>query len=145
MSWRTEARAALRQYPRCKRKQAETAEMRITPNYGGVAVQRSASRTTENVALSSTLTDEESNIISAVEFMLHMQSHYYNYEARRKMIEVVYFSNNPKRYLRSLEYAAEVVEYGERTVKNWNNEILTAVYVGLKKSVPVNREKPDVE
>lgn len=140
MSWRSEARSALRAYPKIKRKQADMSGQQITPVYGGAAVQHSASRVTEDVALRSALTDDELNIVSAVEFMLNMQSHYYNFDARRKMIEVVYFSNNPKRYKRSLEYAAEVVEYGERTVKNWNTEILTAVYVGLKKSVPFNHE-----
>ena len=142
MSWRNEARSALRAYPKLKRKQADTGGQQITPVYGGAAVQHSASRVTEDVALRSTLTDEELNVISAVEFMLSMQSHYYNYDARRKMIEIVYFSNNPKRCKRTLEYAAGVVEYGERTVKNWNTEILTAVYVGLKKSVPCNSENP---
>ena len=139
MSWRSEARTALRLYPKLKRRQGEN-EMQITPVYGGAAVQHSASRTTENVALRSTLTDEEENIISAVEFMLSMQSHYYNFDARKKMVEVVYFDNTKKRWQRSLEYAAEVVGYSDRAVKNWNTEILTAVYVGLKKSVPVYHE-----
>ena len=127
MSWRTEARAALRQYPRCKRKQAETSEMRITPNYGGVAVQHSASRTTENVALRSTLTEREENIINAVEFMLNMQRRYYNADARLRMLKLVYWSRT-----HTMQGAAMEVGYNINTVKSWNTEMLTAVYVALK-------------
>jgi len=141
MSWRSEARSALRAYPKIKRKQADMTGQQITPVYGGAAVQHSASRVTEDVALRSPLTDDELNIISAVEFMLSMQSTYYNYDARRKMVEIVYFSNNPKRWQRSLEYAAEKCGYSEKTVKNWNTEILTAVFACLQKRVPFNREK----
>ena len=136
MSWidndairmRWEAKAALRKYPRCKRKQAETAEMRITPSYSGVPGGGTATRTTENVALSSALTDEESNIISAVEFMLHMQKRYYNADARMKMVRLVYWERT-----HTMQGVAMEVGYNINTVKSWNTEILTAVYVGLRK------------
>ena len=128
MSWRTEARAALRAYPKAKRKQSETGEMQITPVYGGSAVQHSATRTTENVALRVKLTPHEENIISAVEFMLRMQQAYPNAEERFKMIRLVYFQRS-----HTLEGAAMEVHYSDRAVKRWNAEILTAVYVALRK------------
>ena len=128
MSWRTEARAALRAYPKAKRKQSETGEMQITPIYGGSAVQHSASRTTENVALRVKLTPYEENIISAVEFMMRMQQAYPNAEERFRMIRLVYFKRT-----HTLVGAADQCHYSERAVKGWNNEILTAVYAALKK------------
>lgn len=127
MGWRSEARRALRDYPRIKRRQADN-EMQITPVYGGAAVQHSASRTTENVALRSTLTEREENIISAVEFMVAMQSRYYNAEARMKMLSLVYF-----RRTHTMQGAAMEVGYNINTVKSWNTEMLTAVYVALRK------------
>ena len=127
MGWRSEARRALRDYPRIKRRQGEN-EMQITPVYGGAAVQHSASRTTENVALRSTLTEREENIISAVEFMLNMQRRYYNADARMKMLSLVYF-----RRTHTMQGAAMEVGYNINTVKAWNTEMLTAVYVALRK------------
>ena len=129
MGWRAEARRALRDYPRIKRRQGETGEMQITPMYGGAAVQHSASRTTENVALRSTLTEREENIISAVEFMLAMQRRYVNSKERLRMVELVYF-----KHTHTIEGAAGEVHYSPDALWRWNGEILTAVYVGLKKS-----------
>ena len=126
-NWRSDARRALREYPRLKKKQAEVGEMQITPIYGGAAVQHSASRVTENVALRSTLSDAESNIISAVEFMVSMQSRYYNAEARMKMLSLVYF-----RRTHTMQGAAMEVGYNINTIKSWNTEMLTAVYVALR-------------
>ena len=128
MKWRSDARRALREYPRLKKKQAETGEMQITPVYGGAAVQHSASRTTEDVALRSTLTDDELNTISAVEFALQMQAQYYNGEARYKMIQLVYF-----RRTHTMQGAALECGYSTETVWKWNTEVLAAVYTGLKK------------
>lgn len=127
MSWRGEARRALREYPRIKRRQAEN-EATITPVYGGAAVQHSASRTTENVALRSTLTEREENIVSAVEFMLAMQSRYYNADARMRMLRLVYWAKT-----HTMQGAAMEVGYNINTVKAWNTEMLTAVYVALRK------------
>jgi hypothetical protein len=127
MSWRSEARTALRLYPKLKRRQGEN-EMQITPVYGGAAVQHSASRTTENVALRSTLTEREENIISAVEFMLTMQRRYYNADARLRMLKLVYWSRT-----HTMQGAAMEVGYNINTVKAWNTEMLTAVYVAIKK------------
>lgn len=128
MSWRSEARTALRLYPKLKRRQGEN-EMQITPVYGGAAVQHSASRTTENVALRSTLTEREENIVSAVEFMLSMQRRYVNSKERLRMVELVYF-----KHTHTIEGAADEVHYSPDALWRWNGEILTAVYVGLKKS-----------
>lgn len=127
MSWRSEARAALRQYLKLKRRQGEN-EATITPVYGGAAVQHSVSRTTENVALRSTLTEREENVISAVEFMMAMQSRYYNADARMKMLSLVYF-----RRTHTMQGAAMEVGYNINTVKAWNTEMLTAVYVAIRK------------
>ena len=127
MSWRSEARAALRQYPKLKRRQGEN-DMQITPVYGGAAVQHSASRTTEDVAFRSTLTEREENIISAVEFMLQMQRRYYNAEARLRMLKLVYWSRT-----HTMQGAAMEVGYNINTVKAWNTEMLTAVYVAIRK------------
>jgi hypothetical protein len=127
MGWRSEARRALRDYPRIKRRQGDN-EMQITPVYGGAAVQHSASRTTENVALRSTLTDREANVISAVEFAMQMQAQYYNAEARRKMVQLVYF-----RRTHTMQGAALECGYSIETCWKWNTELLAAVYVGLKK------------
>ncbi len=124
---RAEARIALKQYPKLKRRQAET-DMQITPVYGGAAVQHSASRTTENVALRSNLTEREENIISAVEFAMRMQHYYPNGDERLKMMELVYFKKT-----HTLAGAAEVCHYSVDAVFRWNVELLTAVYVGLKK------------
>ena len=126
MSWRSEARAALRQYPKLKRRQGEN-DMQITPVYGGAAVQHSASRTTEDVALRSTLTEREENIISAVEFMLNMQSRYANSKERLRMVELVYF-----KHTHTIDGAADIVHYSPDALWRWYGEILTAVYVGLK-------------
>lgn len=128
MGWRAEARRALRDYPRIKRRQADN-EMQITPVYGGAAVQHSASRTTENVALRSTLTEREENVISAVEFMLSMQRRYQNSAERLRMVELVYF-----KHTHTIDGAADIVHYSPDALWRWNGEILTAVYVGLKKN-----------
>ena len=127
MDWRRQARRALRSYPALKKKQGEN-DMTITPVYGGAAVQHEATRTTENAALRSILTDAEANIISAVEFALWMQSKYYNADARYKMVQLVYF-----RRTHTMQGAALEVGYNINTVKAWNTEILIAVYVGIKK------------
>ena len=126
MSWRGEARTALRLYPKLKRRQGEN-EMQITPVYGGAAVQHSASRTTEDVALRSPLTDRELNIISAVELELYEQSKYYNADARLKMIQLLYFSD--KRM--PLEAVAEKCEYSVEALKRWNTEVLKAVSAAI--------------
>lgn len=102
--------------------------MQITPTYGGAAVQHSATRTTENAALRQRLTAYEENVISAVEFMMKMQLAYPNAEERMKMIRLVHFKRT-----HTLEGAAMECHYSDRAVKRWNNEILTAVYVALKK------------
>ena len=128
MSWRTEARAALRNYPKAKRRQNETGEMQITPAYNGQPGSHTARRTTEDVALRVKLTPYEENVIAAVEFMMKMQCAYPNAEERMRMIKLVYF-----RRTHTLEGAAMECHYADRTVKRWNNEILTAVYVALKK------------
>ena len=124
---RAEARCALKQYPKLKRRQNEN-DMQITAQYNGVAVQHGASRVTENIALRSTLTEREENIISAVEFALRMQNYYPNGDERMKMIEMVYFKKT-----HTLAGAAEVCHYSVDAVFRWNVEILTAVYVGLRK------------
>lgn len=128
MSWRGEARKALRDYPRIKRRQSLLTSQQITPVYGGAAVQHSASRTTEDVALRTTLTEREENVISAVEFMLNMQSRYYNADARMQMVRLVYWART-----HTLQGAALEVGYNINTVKAWNTEMLTAVYVALRK------------
>ncbi len=127
MSWRSEAKNALRMYPRAKRKHAET-DARLTPVYGGTAGSHAARRTTEDVALKGKLTPHEENVISAVEFMMRMQSAYPNAEERMKMIRLVYFQRT-----HTLEGAAMECHYSDRAVKRWNAEILTAVYVALRK------------
>lgn len=128
MDWRREARHALRIYPKLKRKQAET-DQQTTPIYGGVVVQHEASRTTEQAALRSTLTEEELRVIEAVEIAVDMQRKYPNGAEREKMIRLVYW-----RRTHTLTGAALEVNYSIEAVKRWNTEILTAVYVGLIKS-----------
>lgn len=127
MDWRRQARRALRDYPRIKKKQTET-EQQITPVYGGSVVQHEASRVTENIALRSTLSDAESNVIAAVEFAMSMQGAYYNADARLKMLELVYYKKT-----HTLQGAALECGYSIETVWKWNTEVLAAVYVGLKK------------
>lgn len=127
MDWRRQARRALRDYPRLKKKQTETAQQ-ITPVYGGSVVQHEASRVTENIALRSTLSDAESNVIAAVEFAMAMQGAYYNADARLKMLELVYYKKT-----HTLQGAALECGYSIETVWKWNTEVLAAVYVGLKK------------
>ena len=102
--------------------------MRTTPAYNGMPGGGSATRTTEDVALAVKLTPHEENVISAVEFMMKMQCAYPNAQERMKMIKLVYFQRT-----HTLEGAAMECNYADRTVKRWNNEILTAVYVALKK------------
>ena len=128
MSWRGEARKALRDYPRIKKRQSLLKSQQITPVYGGAAVQHSASRTTEDVALRTTLTEREENVISAVEFMLNMQSRYYNADARMRMVRLVYWART-----HTLQGAALEVGYNINTIKAWNTEILTAIYVAIRK------------
>lgn len=128
MSWRSEARSALRQYPRCKRKQSETGEMQITPAYGGIPGGGTATRTTENVALAVRLTPHEENVISAVEFMMQMQNAYPNAQERFKMLELVHF-----KHTHTIDGAAEIVHYSPEALWRWNTEMLTAVYVALKR------------
>lgn len=127
MDWRKAARRALREYPRLKRKQGD-AEQQITAQYTGVAVQHGASRVTENIALRSTLTENEANIINAVETAMWMQQHYQNGAERVRMMELVYFKRT-----HTIEGAAEIVHYSPDALWRWNTEILTAVYVGLRK------------
>lgn len=127
--WRSEARAALKAYPRIKRKQNEMTGQQITPRYDGTVVQHGVSRVTEDVALVPKLTEWEERVISAVEFAMRMQSRYYNADARMKMLSLVYF-----RRTHTLQGAAIEVGYNINTVKAWNTEILSAVYVGVIKA-----------
>ena len=131
MDWqmRREARHALRVYPRLKRKQAEAAGQQITPDYGGVVVQHGASRTTEDAALRSTLSADELRIIEAVEMAVAMQERQPNGAERLKMIRLVYWQRT-----HTLAGAALECHYSEEAIWRWNNEIMTAVYIGLKKS-----------
>ena len=128
MSWRTEARAALRTYPKAKRKQNETGTQQITPAYNGQPGSHTARRTTEDVALQVKLTPYEENVISAVEFMFRMQNAYPNAEQRMKMVKLVYMQRTHK-----LEGAALECHYSVEALKRWSNEILAAVYTALKK------------
>lgn len=125
MEWRREAKRALYDYPRIRRKQG--AQM-ITPNYAGVAVQHAPTRTTETAALSAAMSDREERVVRAVELALEMQRHYHNADARLLMVQLVYW-----RRTHTLEGAALEAHYSVEAVKRWNTEILTAVYVGLKK------------
>lgn len=84
---------------------------------------------TEDVALVPKLTEWEERVISAVEFAMRMQSRYYNADARMKMLSLVYF-----RRTHTLQGAAIEVGYNINTVKAWNTEILSAVYVGVIKA-----------
>jgi hypothetical protein len=127
MDWRRQARRALRDYPRLKKKQGMT-DQQITPVYGGSPVQHEATRVTEDIALRSTLTETEANIISAVEFAMQMQGAYYNADARQKMIRLVYFKRT-----HTMQGAAMECGYSIETVWKWNTEVLAAVYAGLKK------------
>lgn len=131
MDWqmRREARHALRVYPRLKRKQTESAAQQITPDYGGVAVQHGTSRTTEDAALRSTLTADELRIVEAVELAVAMQERQPNGAERLKMIRLVYWQRT-----HTLAGAAIECHYSEEAIWRWNNEIMTAVYVALKKS-----------
>lgn len=127
MSWRNEARAALRAYPKILKKKAET-PIRITSSYDGVIVRHDANRTVENAVMNSSLSEREENIITAVSFALEMQSRYHNAAERRKFVELVYF-----RGTHTMHGAALECKYSVDTIWRWNTEILTAVYVGLKK------------
>lgn len=131
MSWRGEARAALRAYPRIIRRRTE---QQITPSYGGVNVQHSASRTTETAALRNGLSEREERIVTAVEHMIAMQRRYYNAEARLRMVQLVYWSGT-----HTLQGAAMEVGYNINTIKAWNTEMLAAVWTVL--TVIKSREK----
>lgn len=121
---RREAVKALRAYPKIQRRRREA---KITPDYGGVVVQHSATRTTENVALASRLTDAELNIISAVDFAMQMQGRCYNATERLKLVQMVYF-----RRTHTLQGVATEVGYNINTIKAWNSELLSSVFTGLK-------------
>ena len=122
----TEARAALRNYPKAKRKQNETGEMQITPAYNGQPGSHTARRTTEDVALRVKLTPYEEAVISAVEFAMDMQCRTHNGQERMLMIKLVYFKRT-----HTLEGAALECHYSVEAIKRWNNEILTAVYAAM--------------
>lgn len=128
MSWRNEARAALRAYPKIKSKQAAFAPM-ITPIYGALAVKHGATRSTENAALTQTLTEREEAIIRAVDLAVGVQAGYYNADARMKVISLIYFKQTHTMWGAAIE-----VGYNLNTVKAWNTEVLMAVYAALKSS-----------
>lgn len=92
MDWRRQARKALREYPKAKKRNGEM----------------------------------DQAVIAAVEATLKMQDEYYNAAARRKMVDLVYF-----RATHTMQGAAVECGYSIETVKKWNLEIMTAVYVGL--------------
>ena len=92
MDWRKQARKALREYPRAKKRNSEA----------------------------------DQAVIVAVEAAMQMQSAYYNGQERMKMIRLVYFKQT-----HTLAGAAVECGYSIETVKKWNLEIMTAVYVGL--------------
>ena len=92
MDWRKQARRALRDYPRAKKRNIEA----------------------------------DQATIAAVEAAMQMQSAYYNGQERMRMIRLVYFKQT-----HTLAGAAVECGYSIETVKKWNLEIMTAVYVGL--------------
>ena len=130
MSWRTDARAALKAYPSIKRRQNLATDVKITPDYGGVVVQHGATRVTENQAMQSSLSDYDLRIISAVELELDKQALYYNADARFRMIKLCYWNPKPKRI--SLEKAAESCGYSVETLRKWNLEILSGISSTLR-------------
>ena len=71
----------------------------------------------------------DTRIMWAVETALEMQREYYNAAARLRMVDLVHF-----RRTHTLEGAAVETGYSPETVKRWNTEILSAVYVGLLKT-----------
>ncbi len=73
-------------------------------------------------------------IVAAVERALKQQRRYYNADARIRMIDMVYF-----RKTHTLYGAAVAVEYSPETIKKWNLELLSAVYVALQ----YENEKPE--
>ena len=127
LNWRKEARAALRAYTAAKKKQALTKEEHITPNYGGLGGGNNLRRPTEQVALYSPLSPYEERVISAVEFMLKMQSVYANADERMRMIRSVYFSRT-----HNIEGAALECHYCRERLFQWNTEILSAVYIAME-------------
>lgn len=130
MSWRHEAKSALRAYPRLLKKQTtlSAAPTQTTPNYNGVAVRGGeASRSAEEAALRSVLSERERAQLEAVRTALELEKKYPNADARLRMIDLVYF-----RRTHTLEGAAEVCRYSIETVKRWNAEIQIAVYAALR-------------
>lgn len=125
MNWRREAKRALYDYPRIQKRKSSP---QVTPSYEGTMVQHPPSRTTENTALASGLSEREEAVIEAVELALEMQTHYHNAQARFLMVKLVYFQRT-----HTLEGAAVECNYSLDAVKRWNTEILTAVYVALQK------------
>lgn len=65
-------------------------------------------------------------VTEAVATALKMQMEYYNGKDRLRMVELVYFKQT-----HTLVGAAAECGYSIETVKKWNLEIMTAVYVGL--------------
>lgn len=125
MNWRREAKRAMYAYPKIKKKKANP---QITPSYEGTMVQHPPSRTTENTALASGLTEREEAIITAVENALEMQTLYHNAKERFLMVKLVYWNRT-----HTLEGASEVCNYSLGAVQRWNTEILTAVGSVLKR------------
>ena len=128
MNWRTEARAALRAYPRILRRLYELEGIRVTPAYTGMPGGHTATRTTEDIALRTQLCPQDEAVITAVEFAQRMQATYPNGKERLRMMELVYF-----RRTHTLEGAAMECHYSVEAIKRWNNEILAAVYTGIRK------------
>ena len=67
-------------------------------------------------------------ITDAVDTALAMQKEYYNGDDRLRMVDMVYF-----RQTHTLVGASVECGYSIETVKKWNLEVITAVYVGLLK------------
>lgn len=101
----------------------------ITPFYGAPAVKHGTTRSTENAALTQTLTEREEAIIRAVDLAVGVQAGYYNADARMKVISLIYFKQTHTMWGVAIE-----VRYNLNTVKAWNTEVLMAVYAALKSS-----------
>lgn len=140
MGWRSDARDAIRDYPRLKQKEKDLKSVSAVANYGdsvklsdGSVINvllpggGTASRTTEDVALRH-LPPEEQKRLEAVERAIQVtRSRYADAEKRLELVRLMYWSRRC-----SMAGAAQKLFISYSTASRWNVEFADLIDIFLR-------------
>lgn len=128
MSWRDEAKAAIRRYPQHVSDDKELKAISITAAYTGSRGSHEASRTTELAALKQLPPDEQREL-DAVDLAIRVtEARYYNAPARMRLIRLMYWGPRPRQMI----FACRDVPCHYQTAAIWHTDFIGLVDAYLR-------------